>query len=321
MTTLVTGANGFVGRALLAALVRHDVDVRTAIRQRNGIGPDDFNTRDLTCRIGDIGPATDWSVALDGVQSVVHLAARVHVMKESAEDPQAEFRRVNTLGTARLATMAAQAGVRRLVYVSTIKVNGEATVDDPFREDDTPQPSDPYAVSKWEAEQALRRISAETGMEVVIVRPPLVYGPGVAGNFLVMLKWLERGIPLPLANINNRRSLVGLQNLVSLLTVCLTHPRAAGEVFLASDGEDLSTSELLRRTAQSLGKSAHLFPLPVGLLRTIAKVLGKSGVYERLCGSLVVNSSKAHRLLRWSPVSSVEDELRRTADWYLRREA
>ena len=314
---LVTGATGFIGRALCRALQLHGYAVRAASRGT----PISRKGAIEYVRVGGLGPETDWRTALQNMETVVHLAARAHVMKEGSADPLAEFRHVNTVGTSQLAAMAAQAGVRRLVYVSTIKVNGEATAEDAFREDDAPRPSDPYAVSKWEAEQALRHISAETGMEVVIVRPPLVYGPGVAGNFLVMLKWLERGIPLPLANINNRRSLVGLQNLVSLLTACLTHPRAAGEVFLASDGEDLSTSELLRRTAQSLGKSAHLFPLPVGLLRTIAKALGKSGVYERLCGSLVVNSSKAHRLLRWSPVSSVEDELRRTADWYLRREA
>jgi len=321
MTTLVTGGSGFVGRALLAALVRNDVAVRSSIRVRGYVGTNIYNTHVPTYLVGDIGPATDWTDALDGVQTVVHLAARVHVMKESAVDPLAAFRHVNTLGTTRLASMAAQAGVRRLVYVSTIKVNGESTVDRAFHEDDKLRPSGSYAISKWEAEQALRRISAETGIEIVIVRPPLVYGPGVGGNFLAMLKWMDRGIPLPLASVDNQRSFVGLNNLVSLLMACLSHPRAAGEVFLASDGEDLSTPELLRRTAQALGKSPHLFPFPVSMLRMTARLLAKGEACERLCGSLAVDSSKARRLLGWSPVSSVDDELRRIAEWYIRRYA
>lgn len=321
MTTLVTGGNGFVGRALLTALVSSDVNVRAAIRRQSNFERKDFSKRIQTCTINDIGPATDWTGALDRVQTIVHLAARVHVMKENAVDPLAAFRHVNTLGTTRLASMAAQAGVRRLVYVSTIKVNGEETVDRAFHEDDTPRPSDPYAISKWEAEQVLRRISAETGMEIVIVRPPLVYGPGVGGNFLTMLKWMDRGIPLPLASVDNQRSLVGINNLLSLLMVCLAHPRAAGEVFLVSDGEDLSTPELLRRTARALGKSPRLFPFPVGMLRMTARLLAKGEACERLCGSLVVDSSKARRLLGWSPVSFVDDELRRTAEWYHGRSA
>lgn len=321
MTTLVTGGNGFVGHALLSALVSNNVKARASIRRQSNFGRNDFTQRVQTCVIDDIGPATDWTDALDGVQTIVHLAARVHVMKENAVDPLAAFRHVNTLGTARLASMAAQAGVRRLVYVSTIKVNGEETVDRAFHEDDTPRPADPYAISKWEAEQALHRISAETGMEMVIVRPPLVYGPGVGGNFLTMLKWIDRGIPLPLASVSNQRSLAGLDNLVSLLMACLSHPRAAGEVFLVSDGEDLSTPELLRRSARALGKSPHLFPFPVGMLRMAARLLAKGEACERLCGSLAVDSSKARRLLGWSRVSSVDDELRRIAEWYLRRGA
>jgi len=321
MTTLVTGGSGLIGHALISSLVCNDVDVRVAIRQQSNFRSGGYTRRIPTCTISDIGPATDWTEALDGVQSVIHLAARVHVMKERARNPLVEFRNVNTLGTSRLAFMAAQAGVRRLVYVSTIKVIGESTTDSPFHEDDTPRPSDPYAISKWEAEQALRRISIESGMEIVIVRPPLVYGPGVGGNFLTMLKWMDRGIPLPLASVGNLRSLVGLNNIVSLLVACLTHPRAAGELFLASDQEDISTPELLRRTAQALRKSPRLFPFPVSMLHMTARLLSKGEACERLCGSLTVDSSKAHRLLGWSPVSSVDAELRRTAEWYLRRVA
>jgi nucleoside-diphosphate-sugar epimerase len=318
MTTLVTGGNGFIGRALISALVRNNVDVRVAIRRESGWASDGFARHVPGCIINDIGPATDWTNALNGVQSVVHLAARVHVMKDSAADPLAEFRHVNTLGTTRLALMAAQTGVRRLVYVSTIKVNGESTVNSPFREDDAPQPSDPYAISKWEAEQSLNRISAESGMEIVIVRPSLVYGPGVGGNFLTLLKWMDRSMPLPLASVDNQRSLVGLNNMVSLLMACLSHPRAAGEVFLASDGEDISTPELLRRTARALGRPLHLFPFPVSMLRMATRLLDKGDVCERLCGSLMVDSGKARRLLGWSPVSSLDDELQRAAEWYLR---
>ena len=294
---LVTGANGFIGRALVAALVRDGVETCAALRRVNKATPGDFDARVPVHAVGDIGPATDWTPALKGVQSVVHLAARVHVMKENALDPLTEFRRVNTLGTLRHASMAAQAGVRRFVYVSTVKVNGEATTNMPFREDDRPCPSDPYSISKWEAEQGLRRIASETGMEIVIIRPPLVYGPGVGGNFLAILKWIYRGIPLPLASVRNQRSLVGLGTLVSLIVSCLSHPRAAGEVFLASDGEDLSTPELLRRVAHALGKRSRLFPFPVFLLHATARALGKDGVCERLCGSLKVDSGKARRLL------------------------
>lgn len=321
MTTLVTGGSGLVGGALISLLMRNDVDVRIAMRPQSKFRPEGFTRAIPAYIISDVGPATDWTDALDGVQSVIHLAARVHVMKEKANDPLAEFRHVNTLGTTRLAHMAARAGVKRLVYVSTIKVNGESTAGSPFDEDDTPRPSDPYAISKWEAEQELHRISAETGMQIVIVRPPLVYGPGVGGNFLTMLKWMDRGIPLPLASVDNQRSLVGLNNLVSVLMACLSQPRASGELFLASDGEDLSTPELLRRTAQALGKSPRLFPFPVGLLRRTARLFAKGNACERLCGSLTVDSSKANRVLGWNPVSTVDDELRRTAEWYLRRSA
>jgi len=321
MTTLVTGGSGLVGRALISMLVQNDIEVRAAIRPQTNFRTEGFSRHISTCSISDIGPATDWIDALDGVQSVIHLAARVHVMKENSKEPLEEYRHVNTMGTARLAMMAAQTGVRRMVYVSTIKVNGESTFGEPFHEDDAPHPADPYAISKWEAELMLRRISADTGMEIVIVRPPLVYGPGVAGNFLTLLSWMDRGIPLPLASVENQRSLVGINNLINLLVLCLSHPRAAGEVFLASDGEDISTPELLRRTAQSLGKLSHLFPFPVSLLRMMAWFMAKGDVCDRLCGSLTVDSNKARRLLGWSPVSSVDDELRRTADWYHRRGA
>lgn len=316
--TFVTGANGFVGKALIAELLHRGVEVRAAVRRESDIILSNSSEPLSVHIVGDIGPKTDWGTSLDGIQAVVHLAARVHVMKEQALDPLMEFRRVNTLGTLRYASMAAQAGVRRFVYVSTIKVNGEATTSMPFREDDRPRPSDPYSVSKWEAEQGLRRIASETGMEIVIIRPPLVYGPGVGGNFLTILKWIDRGIPLPLASVRNQRSFVGLSNLVSLIIRCLSHPDAAGEVFLVSDGEDLSTPDLFQRVAHALGKRSRLFPLPVSLLRTMARVLGKDSVCERLCGSLKVDSGKVRQLLGWVPPLSVDGELQATGEWYRR---
>lgn len=260
---------------------------------------------------------TDWSVALAGVTEVIHLAARVHVMRESAVDPYAEFYRTNVAGTERLARQAAEAGVRRLVYVSSIKVNGERTAGQPFRPEDKPQPEDAYAQSKLEAELVLKDISRNTGIEVVVVRPPLVYGPGVKGNFLSLLRVVQRGLPLPLASCDNRRSLVGLSNLVDLLTICTTHPAAAGQVFLAADGEDLSTPELLRRVARALGRNARLLPFPPVLLRLAARIAGRTGVYERLCGSLQVDTGKTHELLGWTPPHSVDEELARTARWFL----
>jgi len=312
---LVTGANGFVGAALCERLVEQDIAARAALRTDSSA-----RNRSLaaeTVAVGDIDAGTDWSAALAGVTHVVHLAARVHVMREVARDPLADFRAVNTAGAINLARQAAAAGVRRIVYVSTIKVNGERTSSRPFRAEDNPQPEDAYAQSKLEAELVLKSISQHSGLDVVIVRPPLVYGPGVKGNFLSMLRVLRRGWPLPLASCSNRRSFVGLTNFVSLLERCVTHPAAAGQVFLAADGEDLSTPELLRRVAHALGRKARLLPFPPAMLSLAASITGRPGIYERLCGSLQVDAGKARELLGWTPPSSVDAELARTASWYL----
>jgi len=318
MITLVTGADGFIGQALVDLLVGQGVSVRAAVWEPTARVATAGGSIVPACPVGSIGGSTDWSTALAGIDTVVHLAARVHVMREQAADPAEAFREVNVRGTERLAVMAARAGVRRLVFVSSIKVNGEATAGQPFCEEDAANPSDAYGTSKWEAEQSLRRISQTAGIEVVIVRPPLVYGPGVKGNILSLMRWVDRGIPLPLARIRNQRSLVGLQNLVSLLLRCLTHPRAAGELFLVADGEDLSTPELLRRVAHAMGRRPALFSVPAGALRWASRLAGATDAYERLCSSLVVDSAKARRVLEWEPVSSVDEELRRTADWYRR---
>jgi len=312
---MVTGATGFVGGALLRRLAADQGfdGVVGAVRRQADSWPKGVRQ----VQVGDLLPSTDWSRALQGVDAVVHCAARVHVMQDDATDPLRAYREVNVNGTLNLAHQAAQSGVRRFVFVSSIKVNGEATrPGQPFTADNMPAPLDPYGVSKLEAEQGLRRIEAQTGMEVVIVRPPLVYGPGVKANFEAMMRWIARGIPLPLGAIHNARSMVALGNLVDLLVTCLKHPAAAGQTFLVSDGEDVSTTELLRRTAQAMGKKAFLLPVPAFVLEWGAAFLGKRAVVQRLCSSLQVDIYKTRQLLGWIPPISVDEGLRRAAEGF-----
>ncbi len=311
---LVTGATGFVGSALVAQLTTDNAAVRAAIRRE---GKSASQGVDFV-RVGDLVPETDWSESLNSVDSVVHLAARVHVMHDKAADPLAEFRRVNVDGTLNLARQAAFAGVRRFVFVSSVKVNGESTLlGHPFSADDEPEPQDSYGISKHEAELGLRELALSSGMEVVIIRPPLVYGPGVKANFASMIRWLFKGIPLPLGAVHNKRSFVALDNLVDLIVTCLEHPAAANQTFLVSDGEDLSTTELLQRMGKALGKPARLIPVPVGVMEAAAKLIGKGDVAQRLFGSLQVDSSKARDLLGWTPVVSVDEALHKTAEAFL----
>ncbi len=261
-------------------------------------------------QVGDLLPNTDWGPALKGVDAVVHCAARVHVMLDDATDPLQAYRWVNVNGTLNLARQSAQAGVSRFVFVSSIKVNGEATkIGQCFTADDVPSPSDPYGVSKLEAEQGLREIEAQTGMEVVVVRPPLVYGPGVKANFAVMMSWVASGMPLPFGAIKNARSMVALDNLVDFLVLCLRHPDAAGQTFLLSDGEDVSTTELLQRTAHAMGKKALLFTVPVFVLDCGAAMLGKRELMKRLCESLQIDMTKTHRLMDWTPPLKLDQGL------------
>lgn len=315
-TVLVTGATGFVGGLVVAALRARGLTARAALRRPGTLADPGVETR----LVGEVGPDTDWDGALQGVDGVVHLAARVHVLRERAADPLAEFRRVNAAGTAQLAARAAAAGVRRLVFVSTIKVNGEATGERPFGEDDPPAPEDAYGVSKWEAEQALWRVAREAGLEAVVIRPPLVYGPGVGGNLRRLLRVLDAGWPLPFGAVANRRSLIGVWNLADLVVTALEHPGAAGETFLAADGEDLSTPELLRRLAAALGRPARLLPVPVRVLRLLGRLVGRRAEVERLCGSLRVDAGKARERLAWTPPVPVDEGLARTARWYRERE-
>lgn len=315
MRTLLTGPSGFVGSALIRHLLAEPS--RTVVAAfRHEPGAHDARVRIVTT--GDLSAISLWERALDGVDSVVHLAARVHVMRDAASDPLAEFRRINVEATLQLARQSAAAGVRRFVYVSSIKVNGEATAPGrPFRADDTPQPVDPYGISKHEAEQALRELSTATGMELVVVRPPLVYGPGVRANFRSMMSWLRRGIPLPLGAIDNRRSLVALDNLCDLIVTCLQHPAAANQTFLAGDGEDVSTAELLRRLGHAMGHPARLLPVPASLLQAGFSLLGKGDVARRLCGSLQVDIGPTCALLGWRPPIGLDEGLRRAAAAFL----
>ena len=325
MRVLVTGATGFVGAALLSRLSSDSIPCVAAVR-RQGAMRFEGVTQVAT---GDISPQTDWRQALRGVDAVVHLAARVHVMRDAAADPLAEFRRVNVQGTLNLARQAAAAGARRFVFLSSVKVNGEETLAphpgplprgarekerEKFSADDEPAPQDPYGISKMEAEAGLRDLAAQTGMEVVIIRPPLVYGPGVKANFASMMRWLQRGVPLPLGAIHNQRSLVALDNLVDLITVCLCHPAAANQTFMASDGADLSTAELIRRTARAMNVPARLVPVPVWLLEAGAALLGKRDMAQRLCGNLQVDISKTRQLLGWTPPMSVDDGLKKAVE-------
>jgi UDP-glucose 4-epimerase len=268
--------------------------------------------------VTDIGPETNWNAAVSGADAVIHMAARVHVMRDTDPFSEQAFRRVNVEGTVNLARQASEAGARRFVFVSSIKVNGENTTPGrPFRAEDRPDPKDSYGVSKLEAEDGLRALGA-TRMEVVVVRPPLVYGPNVGANFLAMMRWLNRGIPLPFGGLSNSRSLIAVDNLADLLLTCARHPQAAGRTLLASDGEDLSTTDLLTRLGRALGRPARLIAVPPDILRRAATLLRKQSLYARLCGSLQIDSSATEQLLSWRPVVSVDEGLRRTAEQFLR---
>ncbi|MFZ6771211.1 UDP-glucose 4-epimerase family protein [Undibacterium sp. SXout7W] len=307
---LLTGASGFVGQALAKHLLQQSINLVCPTRRLLSWQSETmFNPV-----MGDLNATTDWSAWLTDVDAVVHCAARVHVMQESAADPLSLFRQINVDASLRLAQQAAAAGVRRFIFLSSVKVNGEATAPGhPFRESDMAAPQDPYGMSKLEAETALLALGRSTGMAVTIIRPPLIYGPGVKANFLSMMRWVQKGIPLPLGSIHNQRSFVYLDNLLSLISCCLQHPGAAQEVFLVSDGQDVSTTELLQHCATALQVPSRLLPVPATLLNLAARLLGRQSIADRLCGSLQVDISKAHRLLGWTPPYTVDQGLRATA--------
>ncbi len=313
-SVLVTGASGFVGLRLCARLAAAGYMVRAAVR-RESAALAAFAPAARIVRVGDIGPNTDWQAALAGVDMVVHLAARAHVMRDSASDPLAHYRRVNVAGSEPLARAAAAAGVSRLIYMSSIKVNGEATVNAPFRESDPPAPVDAYGRSKWEAEQALSRIAAETGLGLTVLRPPLIYGPGVKGNVARLLRWIERGLPLPFASIANRRSLIYLENLIDATLAVMRHP-APGRTYLVSDAHDLSTPQLIRALARGLDKSPRLLAFPPLLLRLAGACTGQLDAVGRLVGSLQIDASRIGAELGWRPAYDPEQGLILTAKAY-----
>jgi nucleoside-diphosphate-sugar epimerase len=291
MKVLVTGGTGFVGKVVVPALESAGHAVRLALRTPRAGQPQE------TVVVGELGPETDWQVALDEVDAVVHLAARVHVMRDNAGGA-AEFQRTNTAGTLQLARAAAAAGARRFVFVSSIKVNGEATIDQPFRADDEPRPQDEYGRSKLAAERGLRDLA---GIETVVIRPPLVHGRGARGNLGRLCRLARSGLPMPFGAIRNRRDLVGVANLASLIERCLWHPAAPGEVFLVADGEPLSTPELYRIIAGALGRPARLVSVPVALMRTVARPLGLGGEIDRLTQSLEIDIAPTCERLGWEP--------------------
>jgi nucleoside-diphosphate-sugar epimerase len=310
MKYLLTGTSGFVGRALVERLKLHgDIVVEVGRRQSTG-------STGCFYQVNDISADTDFAEAFDGCDAVIHLAARVHIMHDSATDPLAAFQAVNLHGTVNLARQAARAGARRFVYVSSIKVNGEYTGSQPFTEADEPQPQDPYAVSKWQAEQALHEIGRETGMEIVIVRPPLVYGPGVKANFYSLLKLVSKALPLPLGSIHNRRSMIYVGNLVDALIACATHPAAAGQTYLVSDGEAVSTPQLVKEIATAMQRPKRIFPFPLSAMRFCARMVGKSSAVDRLTQSLEIDSSKIRNELDWHPPYTRQQGLQVTADWF-----
>lgn len=310
---VLTGATGFVGAVVAETLVKHGCAVMALLRRQAVI-------RDVETRcIGDLSQANQLERVLDGADAIVHLAARAHIMRDSASDAAAAYRAANVEATMRLARAAASAGARRFVFISSIKVNGEQTLANPFTPADLAAPNDAYAQSKLEAENGLRELEQRTGLEVAIIRPPLVYGPGVKGNLLRLLGAVRKGAPLPFANIDNRRSLVGVRNLADLIQHCITLPAAAGETFLVSDGEDISSADLIRRLATRMERRARLFPIPKKLLRTLLTVIGRDGLWCRAFGSLQVDSAKTRDLLGWRPPYTLDAGLDEMTDWYRAR--
>jgi len=306
----LSGCTGFVGSAVMKTLIANNIEGVLLARQPVP-GGGNFST----FAISSIDGRTNYKDCFEGIECIIHCSARVHVMNDFSTDPLGAFREINTHGALNLARQATGFGVKRFIFISSVKVNGKYNRSgEPFKSDDNFVPDDPYGLSKYEAEQGLLALAEETGMEVVIVRPPLVYGPGVKANFASLIKWVNRGVPLPLGAVHNKRSLIALDNLVSFIVHCIDHPKAANEVFLISDGEDVSTTELLHKVAKAFGKRSLLIPVPVCLMILAARLIGKEDMANRLFGSLQVDNSKACDLLAWKPVTNMDAQLKKIAD-------
>ena len=312
MKLFITGINGFIGQALTARLSETSHIISGSVRP--GSSYDGFPMKDITHKKLLIDE--DWTQSLNGLDVVIHTAARAHIINEVVSNPLKEFQKINVASTLNLAQQAADAGVARFIFISSIGVNGNCNTV-PFVELDEPMPKEPYAISKYQAEKGLLDISRNTGMEITIIRPPLVYGPGVKANFKSMIQWMNKGVPLPLGAINNKRSFVALDNLVDFIILCTEHHQAANEIFLISDGEQVSTTELLKKVAKALGKKSLLVPVPIKIMILVAKLIGQSVMSDRLFESLQIDSSKARTLLGWKPVISMDEQLKKTVDAYL----
>lgn len=306
--TLITGATGFLGQQLIKSLLNQE-DIQLSVSTRTS--SELFDDPRITVFFPkELAPETNWQDALSGCEVIIHTAARVHMLKDGSIDPVQAYRKINVEGSLNLARQAAESGVKRFIFISTIHVNGNNTSNNQaFSAEDNPNPRTPYALSKFEAEQALQQLSAATGMELIIIRPPLVYGPGVKANFNRLIAWLHKGLPLPLGAINNRRSFVAIDNLISLIITCINHPRAANQIFLVSDGEDISTTLLLQKMSQVMHKPAYLLSVPPVLLKWVASLLGKRADFERLNGSLQIDISKTCSMLDWRPKLSLDQAL------------
>lgn len=311
-TVLITGGTGFIGRVLCGALQGAGMRYRLALRALRVDDP----LRDGDCVVGELSGRTDWSSALAGVDAVVHVAGIAHVLEKPSEEVLELYRRVNVDATLALGYAAAKAGVRRFVLVSSARIHGEFSIERPWRESDLPNPPDPYSLSKWEAERGLRQIELNTGMEAVVIRPPLVYGPGVKANFLRLMRWVDAGWPLPFGGFHNRRSLVYVGNLASAIVATLQHPAAAAGTYLVSDEDDVSTAELCRRIGNALGRRARIFPCPPLLLQLMARSIGKNDDLKRLLGNFAVDASGIRNALGWKPPFAMRDGLAETAAWY-----
>jgi len=304
----ITGATGFVGKALVSELVAQNFLVSAAVRDDTAV----IAKGVLKITVGDLTKINDWQATLQSIDVVIHMAGRAHIMNDNATDPLAAFRKMNTEVTLLLAKQSAKVGVKRFIFMSSVKVNGEMTeLNKPFISSDQFVPNDPYGLSKYEAEKGLLDLAKESGMEVVIIRPPLVYGAGVRANFATMMRWINKNVPLPFGAIHNQRSLVALDNLVSFIVHCINHPKAANEVFLISDGEDVSTTKLLQKVAKAFNKEPWLISIPVSWMSFAARLMGKGDVANRLFGSLQVDSSKARNLLGWKPVITMDEQLKK----------